>query len=157
MNRLYYILPALLLLLVSCEREIDIDYRSVEPIYVVEAPVSDDGMKARVSQTQDMDDNNTISDVTDARVIVTGSDGSETILKHQKNGNYQSTAKGEAGVTYQIDVEWHSAASAGSSRISCGFARATCSRRANTTSWCSSRLYLQKRKESMTFNIIPTK
>ena len=105
MNRLYYILPALLLLLTSCEKEIDIDYRSVEPIYVVEASVSDDGMKARVSQTQDMDDNNTISDVTDARVIVTGSDGSETILKHQKNGNYQSTAKGEAGVTYQIDVE----------------------------------------------------
>ena len=103
MNRLYYILT--LLLLVSCEKEIDIDYRSVEPIYVVEASVSNEGMRARVSQTQDMDDNSTTSDVTDAYVKITGSDGSETILKHQRNGNYQSTVKGQVGVTYQIDVE----------------------------------------------------
>ena len=103
MNRLYYIIT--LLLLVSCEKEIDIDYRSVEPIYVVEASVSNDGMRARVSQTQDMDDNSITSDVTDAYVKVTGSDGSETILKHQRNGNYQSSVKGQVGVTYQIDVE----------------------------------------------------
>jgi len=93
------------LLMVSCEKEIDIDYRSVEPIYVVEASVSNEGMKARVSQTQDVDNNSTTSDVTDARVIVTGSDGSETILKHQKNGNYLSAVNGQVGVTYQIDVE----------------------------------------------------
>lgn len=95
----------LLMGLISCEKDIDIDYRSVEPIYVVEASVSGNGMKARVSMTQDMDDNSTTSDVTAAYVVVTGSDGSETILKHQKNGYYQSTAKGKEGVTYQIDVE----------------------------------------------------
>lgn len=106
MNRLYFLLPALiLLLLASCEKEIDIDYRSVDPIYVVEASVSNEGMKARVSQTQDMDDNSTTSDVTDARVVVKGSDGSEVTLTHQKYGIYQSTVKGQVGVTYQIDVE----------------------------------------------------
>ena len=106
MDRLHNILLALaLLLLVSCEKEIDIDYRSVEPIYVVEASVSTDGMTARVSQTQDMNDNSVTSDVTDASVVVTGSDGSETRLTHTKNGNYKSSAKGKKGVTYQIDVE----------------------------------------------------
>ena len=94
-----------LLGLVSCEKEIDVDYRSVEPIYVVEASVSNDGMMARVSLTQDMDDNHTTSDITDANIVVTGSDGSETRLVHKKNGNYQATAKGQVGVTYQIDVE----------------------------------------------------
>ncbi len=94
-----------LLGLLGCEKEIDIDYRSVEPIYVVEASVSNNGMRARVSQTQDVDDNNTQSDVTDAQVKITGSDGSETILRHQKNGNYHSTVRGQEGVTYQIDVE----------------------------------------------------
>jgi hypothetical protein len=69
-----------LLGLVSCEKEIDVDYRSVEPIYVVEASVSNDGMMARVSLTQDMDDNQTTSNVTDASIVVTGSDGSETKL-----------------------------------------------------------------------------
>ena len=91
--------------LVGCEKEIDIDYRSVEPIYAVEASVSNEGMKARVSQTQDMDDNNTKSDVTDASIVITGSDGSETRLVHQKDGRYMSSARGKEGVTYQIDVE----------------------------------------------------
>ena len=54
MNRLYYILPALLLLLSSCEKEIDIDYRSVEPIYVVEASVSDDGNKMALHSGDDV-------------------------------------------------------------------------------------------------------
>ena len=72
-----------LLGLVGCEKEIDVDYRSVEPIYVVEASVSNDGMTARVSLTQDMDDNHTTSDITDANIIVTGSDGSETRLVHK--------------------------------------------------------------------------
>jgi hypothetical protein len=94
-----------LLGLVGCEKEIDVDYRSVEPIYVVEASVSTDGMTARVSQTQDVDNNKTTSDVTDANIVVSGSDGSETKLVHKKNGNYQATAKGQVGVTYQIDVE----------------------------------------------------
>ena len=100
-----FLLPLFTFLLISCEKEIDIDYRSVEPIYVVEASVSDDGMKARVSQTQDMDNNSTTSDVSGAHIKVTGSDGSEATLSYRNNGVYQSSAKGTAGVTYQIDVE----------------------------------------------------
>ena len=95
----------MLVVLVSCEKEIDIDYRQVDPIYVVEASVSDDGMKARVSKTQAMDDNNSTSDISGATIVVTGSDGSVTNLSYRKNGNYQSSAYGIAGVTYQIDVD----------------------------------------------------
>ena len=100
-----FLFPLSTLLLASCEKEIDIDYRSVDPIYVVEASVSNEGMTARVSRTQDMDDNNTKSDMTGASVVVTGSDGSETRLTHQKDGRYLSAVKGKEGVTYQIDVE----------------------------------------------------
>ena len=89
----------------SCEKEIDIDYRQVDPIYVVEASVSDSGMKARVSRTQAMDDNNSTSDISGATIVVTGSDGSVTNLSYRNNGTYQSYVKGTAGVTYQIDVE----------------------------------------------------
>lgn len=91
--------------LVGCEKEIDIDYRSVEPIYVVEASVSTEGMTARVSRTQDMDDNKTTSDITEANVVITGDDGSETKLIHSKNGIYKAKSKGKEGVTYQIDVD----------------------------------------------------
>ncbi len=93
-----------LLLLSSCEKNIDIDYRQVDPIYVVEASVTDTGMQARVSQTQAMD-NNISQGVTGAEVTITGSDGTEVELVATKNGWYQSKAKGTPGVTYQIDVE----------------------------------------------------
>ena len=95
----------MLVVLVSCEKEIDIDYRQVDPIYVVEASVSDNGMKARVSKTQAMDDNSSTSDISGAKIVITGSDGSVTNLSYRKNGIYQSSAKGTAGVTYQIDVD----------------------------------------------------
>lgn len=92
------------LLLISCEKEIDIDYRQVEPLYVVEASVSDEGMVARISRTQDVDDNATTSDVSQAEVIVTGSDGSEAVLKYTNKGFYRADNKGIAGVTYCIDI-----------------------------------------------------
>lgn len=94
-----------LVVLSSCEKDIDIDYRSVEPVYVVEAAVTDDGMTARVSQTQAVDDNSTTSDISGAKVTVTGSDGSVTNLTYRKNGTYQSAECGEPGVIYHIDVE----------------------------------------------------
>lgn len=93
-----------LMILTACEKEIDIDYHQVEPIYVVEASVSDEGMVARISLSQDMDDNNTKSDVSQAEVTVTGSDGGETHLRHTSNGFYRADTKGTAGVEYRIDI-----------------------------------------------------
>ncbi len=91
-------------MLCSCEKDIDIDYRQADPVYVVEASVTDTGMRARVSQTQAMDDNRTVG-VTGAKVTISGSDGSWEELEEGQNGWYQSHSKGTVGVTYQIDVE----------------------------------------------------
>lgn len=92
------------LLLSACEKEIDIDYHSTAPLYVVEASVSDEGMTARISQTNDMDDNTTTSNISQATVTISGSDGSSTDLQYTKNGYYTSDAVGIPGVTYRIDI-----------------------------------------------------
>jgi len=92
-----------LLVFSGCEKDIDIDYRKADPLYVVEAAVTDAGMQARVSQTQAMDDNSTVG-VTGAQVTITGSDGSREVLEPAKNGWYLSNSRGIVGVTYQIDV-----------------------------------------------------
>ena len=73
----------ILILLGSCKKDIEIDYHRVAPLYVVEASVSNDGMKARVSRTNAMDDNTTVSDITGATVIVTGNDGTRELLLHK--------------------------------------------------------------------------
>ena len=66
-------------LLSSCEKDIDIDYHEVPSLYVVEASVSNTNMEARISRSQNMDDNNTQSNINNAVVVITGDDGSSTL------------------------------------------------------------------------------
>jgi hypothetical protein len=98
------VLGCFALLGTSCKKDIEIDYHQVDPIYVVEASVSNDGMETRISETNNMDDNSTQSDIDRAKVVVTGSDGSTNTLTYTRNGFYKSTAKGTPGVEYTIDI-----------------------------------------------------
>ena len=95
-----------LVLLSSCKKDIEIDYHQVDPIYVVEASVSNEGMEARISQTNNMDDNSTTSNIDNAVVVVTGSDGSSKTLTYSKNGIYKSSAVGTPDVEYTIDIQF---------------------------------------------------
>ena len=95
-----------LILLSSCKKDIEIDYHQVDPIYVVEASVSNEGMEARISQTNNMDDYSTTSNIDNAVVVVTGSDGSSKTLTYSKNGIYKSSAVGVPGVEYTIDIQF---------------------------------------------------
>jgi len=101
----HLIIFILCLLCFACKKEIDIEYRQVDPLYVVESSVTNHGMKARISMTNNMDDNNTKSDINHATVVVTGSDGTTNTLTNTGNGFYRSSAKGEPGVAYTIDID----------------------------------------------------
>ncbi len=94
-----------IVILSSCEKDIDIDYHQVPSLYVVEASVSNTNMEARISRTQNMDDNSTKSDISNAVVVITGDDGSRIQLKYMSNGRYYSSSKGVPGVTYTITVD----------------------------------------------------
>lgn len=94
-----------IIILSSCEKDIDIDYHQVPSLYVVEASVSNTSMEARISRTQNMDDNSTQSDINNAKVIVTGDDGSSEQLYYLSNGRYYSKSKGIPGVTYTITID----------------------------------------------------
>ena len=93
-------------LLSSCEKEIDLDYHQVDPLYVVEASISNNGTEVRVSRTNAMDDNNSISDINDAKVTISADNGQQWNIPFSRNGFYRSsTLRGEAGTTYTIEVE----------------------------------------------------
>lgn len=96
---------AVLAILDSCKKDIEIDYHQIEPLYVVEAFVTDGHMEARITQTNDMDDNQTTSGIGQAIITVTGSDGSSATLEYEGNGYYKNyLAKGTPGVEYTIDI-----------------------------------------------------
>ena len=95
-------------LLTSCEKEIDLDYHQVDPIYVVEASVSNNGTEVRISQTNAMDDNNGISNISGAKVTLSADNGQQWDVPYSRNGFYRSsTLRGEAGTTYTIEVALH--------------------------------------------------
>ncbi len=103
-NSFLLLLTPSIILLLSCEKTIDIDYHTAETQYVAEASVTATGMTARLSTTNAMDDNSGSSDISDADVTVSGSDGSSSRLSYTRNGFYRSTAYGVPGVTYTIDI-----------------------------------------------------
>ena len=105
MNRTLYLL--LLLALTACEREINLDYHSVEPLYVVEAAVTNEHTRVRITTTRDVDVNTVQGSlVENATVVVTSADGYDNeTLRYIGNGFYESGLTGYPGVRYTVDVE----------------------------------------------------
>ena len=99
------LLVVLGILMTACKKDIEIDYRQVSPLYAVEASVSNEGMQARISQTNDMDDNTTTSNISGATVVITGSDCTSVTLPYVSKGIYKSMTTGIPGVTYTIDIQ----------------------------------------------------
>ena len=99
---IYSILP---LIFVSCTKEIEIDYHQAATRYVVEGTINNSGTEIRVSTTNNMDDNNTISDINNATVTITPEGGSAITVPFARNGYYRSKLAGVAGTAYQLDVE----------------------------------------------------
>ncbi len=92
--------------LLSCEKDIDLDYHQVDPLYVIEASISNEGTNVRISHTNNMDDNNGISDVTGTKVTLSDDKGNKWDIPYTRNGFHRMPSlKGVPGTTYNIDVE----------------------------------------------------
>lgn len=102
-----HILYLLLLpLLLSCEKEIDIDYHETDHLYVAEATLTQTGTNVQLSTTQSITDNNLSSHLVDnATIVLTCKhyDYTDT-LRYTRNGNYTSIVSGEPGITYDLDI-----------------------------------------------------
>ncbi|MCD8312667.1 MAG: DUF4249 domain-containing protein [Bacteroidales bacterium] len=93
-------------LLAGCEKEIYIDYRSIEPQTVIEGHISNEDAQVIVTTTRDMTDSVKTACVSDALVTISGSDGSFGQLEYSTEGHYFSPDGMTAtpGVTYTLSV-----------------------------------------------------
>jgi len=92
--------------LLSCEKDIDLDYHQTDPLYVIEASISNEGTNVRISHTNNMDDNNGISDVTGTKVTISDDKGGKWDIPYTRNGFHRMLSlKGVPGTIYNIDVE----------------------------------------------------
>ncbi len=109
MNRktIIFLLALAALVVSSCSKEIDLGYRSVDKVTVIEGFVTNEGVSVVITTTRDITDTTHYSCVDDAFVILSDSNGwSEELVYSQADSAYvsPSEAKGVPGITYTLSV-----------------------------------------------------
>lgn len=96
------------LFVISCEKEIDIDLRSVEPHLVIEGKVIQDSLAmVKLTNTKDFDENNEYIPLTGANILISDDAGnSETLVMSSSGWYIAPTLKGVVGRTYNLSVSY---------------------------------------------------
>ncbi len=102
-----YILAVLALLTMSCSTVIDVEYEQIEPLYVVQSVLSDEGSYVRLTQSGNMDEPLIVDGVEEAQVSVVGEDGDSFTMEYFAEGYYfpffsQQLVEGQ---NYTLNVE----------------------------------------------------
>ncbi len=103
-------LGMLVFLTASCEKDIDVDYRQVNPLYVAEATVTPSGTNVWLRTTQAVTDNSrdghgvSGATITLSEVMPNGNLDQLATLQHKRDGHYTANIKGVPGTTYFIDI-----------------------------------------------------
>lgn len=107
MKRLLYLIIIIITIpiLSSCEKELDFEYHDIDPALVIEASLTDSGIKVSLTNTTPMDEPMNTTRITDA--VVTLSDltaGQTTTLVTDSIGYYVNDNAGLPNHEYRIDV-----------------------------------------------------
>lgn len=96
----------LIISLSSCEKEIDVDLRSVPPHIMIEGIVKQDQLATvRVSHTIDFGNNDGYPNLSGAIVTISDDKGNSEVLKQDEKGWYTAKdMKGEIGRIYNMSV-----------------------------------------------------
>lgn len=104
MRNLYILL--LLLLTLSCQKEIELDYRDIEPVVSIEGRVTNEQVYVLITRTRSMNDSVKSRGIGGAVVTISSEDGTEQLVYDARDGYYRpaSGMKGVPGRTYRLDV-----------------------------------------------------
>lgn len=105
MRKLLYIV-LLLLVIVACQKEIELDYRDIEPVVSIEGRVTNEQVYVLITRTRSMNDSVKGRGIGGAVVTISGEDGTEQLVYDVRDGYYRpaSGMKGVPGRTYRLDV-----------------------------------------------------
>lgn len=96
----------MLVLLAGCKKELDLEYRDIPPMLVVEANLTASGAAVSLTQTTPMDEPMDTRRLTDAAVALTDlTDGAVMALVPDDEGMYVASDGGVTGHDYRLTVE----------------------------------------------------
>ncbi|MBR6176457.1 MAG: DUF4249 family protein [Bacteroidales bacterium] len=118
MKKIIYIL-AIASTLVSCTKEIELDYNDIDPIPVIEGHLTPEYAEVKITNTRNMDDSTKTAGIRVDDVRIISPDGTETPLKYQQDGCYRPDNKIETktGETYNLKVTINGVEYLGSSTL----------------------------------------
>lgn len=105
MKKIYFGI-LILLALTGCEKEITLDYHSVDEIPVIEAYLTQDSSRVLITHTREMSDSALVKGIDGAFVTITSEQGESDTLSYRSDGCYYGNMKGVPGVNYTISVAW---------------------------------------------------
>ena len=101
----YFILLLSILLLVSCEKELDFTYHDIEPQLVVEGILDQEGIRVTLSETTPMNEKIEEDYITDAEVYLLDETTQDiTALISDNSGIYRALYPAELGHIYLLEV-----------------------------------------------------
>lgn len=93
------------LLVCSCEKEIELDYHDIEPIYVVNAGISNEGCEVSITKTRNINDPIISHGIQVQSVVISDVSGENYTLTYSSDGKYHSDKLiGITGVTYTLSL-----------------------------------------------------
>lgn len=94
------------LLLASCEKELDFEYHDIAPIPVIEGQLTQDGARVKLTMTTPMDEPMDRTPLTDASVTLADlTEGTSAELLPGADGAYITPKPGESGHEYRLTVK----------------------------------------------------
>lgn len=103
----YFILLILIVLMTSCEKELDFKYHEVDSQIVIEGAITQQGASVLITETTPMDEKLDLTPVTDADVVACDlNTGERRILYPNESGYFADDIPGEIGHEYRINVSY---------------------------------------------------
>lgn len=99
-------ISTLLLLLSSCEKEIDIDYHEIAPMVVIEGRVTNEGTEVSVRRSRSVTDSVQGVSLPGATISIYDNGEEHSLAYDTKDGCYRSNLKGAEGHNYRMTVDF---------------------------------------------------
>ena len=101
-----FTLFALLMLLASCEKEIDINYHEIDPLVVIEGRVTNEYTQVSVKRSRSVTDSVQGASLPGAVISIFDNDEEHRLAYDPKDGCYRSDLTGVPGHTYRLTVDF---------------------------------------------------
>jgi len=107
-RKLIYLMLAVIASLTACKKEIEMDYREVEPLIMIEGRVTNEGVSVLITRTRNMDDPVKGRGLPGAEVCIEADGATEKLLYDPATGCYISPSgmKGQTGKTYRMTADF---------------------------------------------------